>query len=140
MGVAPVSGAAVLAWAVLLVGSDVCFHRLPDWLTVPATPLIITLVLVTYPATLPQRLVGGAVWCGTYLVVWAVTAGIGGGDIKLSFPLGLLAGFPGALPAMAIAALATVVAAAVVVRRARVPHGPAMVAATFLVVSLQLSP
>ena len=118
------ASAFVLIWMCLLVGWDVCFHRMPDWLTIPAWIVLPILCVFLDGEHVGTRLVGGVIWLGLYFLVGVVTGGVGGGDLKLSFPLGQIVGLALVLPAIAGAALVTLVLA----RPGKpVAHGPAMI-------------
>ncbi|MGH3870673.1 MAG: prepilin peptidase [Pseudonocardiaceae bacterium] len=136
----------VLAWAgVLLAAADVVARRLPDALTLPAY-LVVTVLLIIAAAgvgdvDLVVRGLGGAVlWAGGYAAVRLIAPNaLGGGDVKLAGSLGALAAassWPGLLLAVLVASALTVAAAgpARVFGYRDVPHGPAMLAATWLVV------
>ncbi|MDD7585789.1 MAG: prepilin peptidase [Corynebacterium glucuronolyticum] len=122
-------GASVLIflWMCLLVGWDVCFHRLPDWLTIPAWGILPILWVFLDVEHVGSRIVGGIVWLCLYVLVGAVTGGVGGGDLKLAFPLGQVVGLSLVLPSIAVAAVMTLVLAR---PGQRVAHGPAMIVAS----------
>jgi leader peptidase (prepilin peptidase)/N-methyltransferase len=104
--VIPLAPVAVVATAI-----DVRWHRLPDRLTIGATVLLGSSVLVAAVATgevaLAVRAAGGAaLLAGLLLLVHVVSpSGMGFGDVKLGVPLGL---------ALGAASLADVVVAVVV--------------------------
>jgi leader peptidase (prepilin peptidase)/N-methyltransferase len=136
----------VLAWAgVLLATADVAARRLPDALTLPAYPVVAVLLAVAAVgvgnADLMVRAVGGALlWAGGYAAVRLIAPGaLGGGDVKLAGSLGALAAASSwyglLLAVLAANALTVVVAApARMFGYLEVPHGPAMLAAAWLVV------
>lgn len=129
--------------AVPLAIADLRYRRLPDALTLPAYPLIgLALVAAALSGAgggLAVRAVaGGVVFGGAHLLVHLVSPrSLGAGDVKLAGVLGA------ALAAVGWAALVVgaAVAAAVTVllavwprwRRHGVPHGPGLLAATWLV-------
>lgn len=136
----------VLGWAgVLLAGSDLVTRRLPDALTLPLYPIAGLLLGVAAigtadPALLPRAAAGGLLWGGGYAAVRLVApAALGGGDVKLAGSLGALTAAT-SWPALLLAVLAASVVTAAVAAPARllgyaeVPHGPAMLAAAWLVV------
>ncbi|MGH3774626.1 MAG: prepilin peptidase [Pseudonocardiaceae bacterium] len=136
----------MLAWtAVLLGAADVVVRRLPDALTLTAYPVFAALLVVAAAgvgdADLLVRALGGALlWAGGYAAVRLIAPGaLGGGDVKLAGSLGALAAassWPGLLLAV-LAASALTVAVAMPARMfgyRDVPHGPAMLAAAWLVV------
>lgn len=136
-----------VAWSVALVWWDVNHMRLPDWLTLPAGA-----IALAGCALEPQGL-WGLIWPGIYLLMaFAIPSGVGGGDIKLALPLGIVvawAGGPVAVLATIVAAsLLTVVVVVVAGTAAQgtaggsieaghgpreLSHGPAMLAAAWLV-------
>ena len=127
------------AWAFLLVCHDVRHSRLPDGLTLPPAA---SGVLVTCWVS-PAGVLPGLGWFLSYLVLAEVTrGGIGGGDVKLAVPLGFLAtaiaGTTGGLLAAAVAGILTSVVLTVS-RRRSIPHGPAMVVGTLVVVVAAVS-
>ncbi|MGH3887726.1 MAG: prepilin peptidase [Pseudonocardiaceae bacterium] len=136
----------VLAWAGVLLGAaDVVARRLPDALTLPAYPVVAVLLAAAAAGVggvdLLVRAFGGALlWAGGYAAVRVIApSALGGGDVKLAGSLGALtaaASWPGLLVAVLMATLLTVVVAgpARVLGYRDVPHGPAMLAASWLVV------
>ncbi|APT92444.1 hypothetical protein CPHO_05600 [Corynebacterium phocae] len=113
-------------WALALSYYDIRFRRLPDRLTLPAAVISLAVFSPT-----------GLAWCGTYLVLAVLIGGIGGGDIKLALPLGMvvahLGGLWAVLVAMVAASLITVVLTAALKPRRGCPHGPSMLLAATLV-------
>jgi leader peptidase (prepilin peptidase)/N-methyltransferase len=132
----------VVGWlAVPLAAVDLASRRLPNALTLPAYPLVGLAVAVAAtagpgPALALRALVGVVVFGGAHAVVRLLAPGaLGGGDVKLAGSLGAVLGAVG-WPALAVAvALAAVVTVTIAVaRRARsAPHGPGLLAATWLV-------
>lgn len=111
----------VYLWGTFLCGYDVCFRRLPDWLTLPGAAV----AWYWYP----DCVWGGLVWAALYL-----RKGIGGGDTKLALSLGTVAltqGLLALLGAIALASLVSVVLC-IVMKQRTLAHGPAMLAATWL--------
>ncbi|MCZ9295122.1 A24 family peptidase [Corynebacterium yonathiae] len=108
-------------WAAALSWWDIRQRRLPDWLTLPAA--VLSLAVANW---------GGAWWPGMYLVLGRAHAGVGGGDIKLALPLGMLvghvAGFMGVVAASGCACLLTL-GWSVCTGQKKSPHGPAMLLA-----------
>lgn len=134
----------VLVWASALVYYDLYFHRLPDYLTLPAAAICVGWT-IAQPDT-RGILVAASVWPGLYLLqLWLPhlsnsasnhQPGLGGGDIKLAVSLGIVAAVAGGILAvLAAAGLAALVSllAAVIVRRGFVAHGRAMILATVIV-------
>ncbi|MGH3765402.1 MAG: prepilin peptidase [Pseudonocardiaceae bacterium] len=136
----------ILGWAgVLLGGADLVARRLPDFLTLPAYPLVAVLLAIAAVGAgdgglLPRAAAGMALWAGGYAVVRLLAPGaLGGGDVKLAGSLGALTAAT-SWPGLLLAVLSASVLTAVVAAPARlfgyrdVPHGPAMLATTWLVV------
>lgn len=128
MGIGAVALAAV--WSVGLSLVDATSHRLPNPFTVPAA------LCAFIACALHPQLAWGLIWPAGYLLLGR---GIGGGDIKLAAPLGVavcaFAGLPGVLAAVALSGLFTA-AAGLLLRAPRVAHGPAMLAAAWIVPAL----
>lgn len=133
-----------LGWlGVALAAVDVAHRRLPDALTLPALPAAVVLVAPLGPAAVVRGLGGAGVAVGAHaLLRWYAPRAIGGGDVKLAAPLGVVlaaASWAALVPAALLAAVFTAVAAVVCVvtrrvgRGAAVPHGPSMLLATWLV-------
>lgn len=117
-----------VAWGCALIVYDVRFKRLPNFLTLPAAV-----------ASLWWWSPAGLVWPGLYvaLALVARSGSIGGGDLKLALPLGMLVahvgGVAGVLVAMMGASFSTVLWG--VVTKDKAPaHGPGMLISTALVV------
>lgn len=113
-------------WASALSWWDIRERRLPDVLTIPAGLLSVTFFNW-----------GGLLWPVLYLLVALRGAGIGGGDIKLALPLGMLVGATAGplavLMACGGAAVLTLLASGIVNVKGGVPHGPSMVVSAGLV-------
>jgi leader peptidase (prepilin peptidase)/N-methyltransferase len=135
-----------LGWLGVAAGAvDLLRRRLPDALTLPALPMTLLLVAPLGPASIGRAVAGAAVLSGAHLMVRLVApAAMGAGDVKLAAPLGaaLAAVSWPALVIWAVAAAAITAVAALagrsVARRghgASVAHGPAMLAAGWLVVA-----
>lgn len=124
------------AIAIPLAVTDLARSRLPNALTKAAYPLLATTIAIASPALLLRALVGGLLFWTAHAVVRTLApAALGGGDVTLSGSLGLVLGAVGwsALAVAAtVAALLTVILA--IARRTRsAPHGPSLLAATWLV-------
>jgi leader peptidase (prepilin peptidase)/N-methyltransferase len=104
---------------VALGAIDIATQRLPDPLTLPAYPILITLLAVAALAghdfaALARALLGGLALGGAYLVLALVRPGqLGGGDIKLAGIAGIALGWLGWPTLIAGAALAFVLSALV---------------------------
>ena len=133
-----------LGWlGAALAAVDLTSRRLPDALTVPALPVAVLLVAPLGGGPVLRGVAGAAVAAGAHAAVRCCAPGaVGGGDVKLAAPLGvvLAAASWAALPlAAALAAVLTAVVAAAGLAAGRlrsgdpVPHGPSMLLAAWLV-------
>jgi prepilin signal peptidase PulO-like enzyme (type II secretory pathway) len=142
-------------WLVLLCGFvalaiyDLRWFTLPDKLVLPLTILAVIQLLVDVFVfhggwvLLASSAVGGVVISGIFYVLFQISKGqwIGGGDVKLAFMLGLLAGSP--LGAILVIFLASVFGTLVALplmatgragRSSQLPFGPFLLLATVIVV------
>jgi leader peptidase (prepilin peptidase) / N-methyltransferase len=136
----------VLAWAGVLLGAaDVAVRRLPDALTLPAYPVVAMLLAVAAVGVgdadlMIRAFVGALLWAGGYAAVRLIAPGaLGGGDVKLAGSLGALAAassWAGLLLAILAASALTVAVAgpARLFGYRDIAHGPAMLAAAWLVI------
>jgi leader peptidase (prepilin peptidase)/N-methyltransferase len=136
----------ILSWAgVLLAAADLTARRLPDALTLPAYPVVALLLGAAAVGAgntdaLARATAGALLWAGGYAAVRLVApAALGGGDVKLAGSLGALAAassWSGLLLAVLAANVITVAIAgpARLLGYRDIPHGPAMLAAVWLVV------
>ncbi|PZS38094.1 MAG: prepilin peptidase [Pseudonocardiales bacterium] len=136
----------VLGWAgVLLASADLIARRLPDALTLPAYPVVAVLlggaaVGAGNTEALARATAGALLWAGGYAAVRLVAPGaLGGGDVKLAGSLGALAAATSWSGLLAAVLAANVITAAIagparLLGYRDVPHGPAMLAAAWLVV------
>lgn len=130
---------------------DVRTHRLPDAITAPATALTAALLLLAAAATgdwvaAGRAALGSAGLLGPYLLLHLVNrSGLGLGDVKLTAPLGAVAGWSGwdafLLAAAAPFLLGGLVALALIASRrasrdTAIPFGPFMLAGTALALTL----
>lgn len=109
-------------WATALCGYDICFRRLPDWLTLPAA----CIAFYWHPLCA----IGGLLWALLYF-----RPGVGGGDLKLALSLGTVAlasSLASLLLAIALSSAITVLLG-VMLKQKSVPHGPSMIGATYVV-------
>ena len=136
----------ILAWGGVLLGSvDLVARRLPDALTLPAYPLVAGVLGIAAIGAgsvdpLARAAAGTLLWAGGYAAIRLVSPGaLGGGDVKLAGSLGALTAatsWSGLLLAVVAASTLTVMVAvpARMLGYSDVPHGPAMLAAAWLVV------
>ncbi|WJZ17999.1 Type IV leader peptidase family protein [Corynebacterium guangdongense] len=122
----------LLAWASMLVVSDLGRRRLPDALTLPPAATGVAVLALAEPSLLPA----GLCWALLYLGLGVAGGGIGGGDVKLALSLGALlsalSGMSGVL--MAVVASAAFSVAVMTLRgSASAAHGPSMIAAAVVV-------
>ncbi|MFC5994192.1 prepilin peptidase [Pseudonocardia hispaniensis] len=135
-----------LGWlAVAGTAVDVLVHRLPDALTGPALPAAVLLLIPLGTAALLRAVAGAAVLLAAYAVVHlTVPEALGAGDVKLAATLGAVLAAV-SWPALLLGALGATVLTGLVAavglgcgrigRGAAVPHGPAMLAAGWLVMA-----
>jgi leader peptidase (prepilin peptidase)/N-methyltransferase len=138
-----------MAWLAVvtprLVAVDLAEHRLPDAIVLPGHPLVLAAVLLDAlesGGTVLGAVLAGA-GCGLAFLLLHLAGGMGFGDVKLAPLLGALtaAVLPGGAILWIVLAflLGGVAAAVVLVRRgtgARMPFGPPMLLAAWLVLAL----
>jgi leader peptidase (prepilin peptidase) / N-methyltransferase len=153
-----------LGWLGVAAGAvDLRHRRLPNALTVPAFPVALLLLLPVGPAAVVRGAGGAALAAAVHVAVHLVDRrAVGAGDVKLAAPLGAVlaaVGWPALALGAVLAALLTAAAAIATMsstlvgagaragpqrgwRRAgqAVPHGPSMLAATWLVTVVLLAP
>ncbi|GAB3009749.1 prepilin peptidase [Saccharothrix stipae] len=126
----------LVAWlGVLLTVTDLRHRRLPDALTLPAYPAI-GVALWLCGADLWRALAGCLLFGGFHLLVRLVApAAMGGGDVKLAGSLGAVLASVSwlALPVGALLASALTLVLGRWWPDDGIPHGPGLVAATWLV-------
>ena len=119
-----------VVWSLGLLLIDAWRNTLPNILTLPAAVLALGACLVH-----PQW-AWGLLWGLAYL---AFGRGIGGGDIKLAVPLGVvvaaMGGIGGVIAAVALSSLLTI-GISLVSRRKSVAHGPSMIISTWCLVAV----
>jgi leader peptidase (prepilin peptidase)/N-methyltransferase len=87
--------------AIALVQIDVAVQRLPDRLTLPAYPAVVLLLTLAAAVggdwnRLVRALLGGVALGACYLLLGLLSGGqLGGGDVKLAVPIGLVLGWLG---------------------------------------------
>lgn len=140
-------------WLAILVGFmaltvyDLRWFMLPDKIVFPITGLgvlaiVIYVIIEGSPGYLIDPLVGGLSLFGLFYAIFHASKGawIGGGDVKLAFLLGLLAG--GFLESMLLLFVASIIGTAVslpflVIKKlkakSQIPFGPLLIMATFIV-------
>lgn len=130
-----------LSWfAVLLTATDLLHGRLPDALTISAYPVFGA--LLAFAGSFERAVVGAGLFvCLHATIHWLAPGALGGGDVKLSGSLGAVLGavsWFALSTALALAALITLALRAVSLDRYgdRVPHGPGLLAATWLLAFL----
>lgn len=136
----------ILAVFVVLCIYDFKWFLLPDKFTYTLIPLAIAfagLRDIVGGTGFPAACLGAVVCFGLFYVLYQVSKGtwIGGGDVKLAFPLGLLAGSAGGSLALIFLSslVGTVYALPFIARKKRlknvqVPYGPFLILAAVLVV------
>ena len=149
LALGPRPGLVGFAWLAAvtprLTDVDLAEHRLPDAVVLPGYPVVLLALLLDAVATggdvLGPVLAGAA--CGLGFLLLHLAGGLGLGDVKLAPLLGALAAL--ALPGGAVLWLVLAFllggggAVVVLLRRghgARMPFGPPMLAAAWLVLAL----
>jgi leader peptidase (prepilin peptidase) / N-methyltransferase len=140
-----------LGWFAVAAGAvDVAHRRLPDALTLPALPVALLLLVPAGASAVARAAAGAALAAVVHAAVHVVDRrALGAGDVKLAAPLGAVlaaVAWPAlVLGAVLAAGLTAVVAVGFAVAGAvpgggagrwwgrSVPHGPSMLAATWLV-------
>lgn len=133
--------------AVALTQIDVAVQRLPDRLTLPAYPALITLLAVAAVvgdewAALVRAILGALAIGASYLLLALASGGqVGGGDVKVAGLIGLLLGWlswralitgAGAGFVLAAAASAALLAARRISRHSRISFGPFLLGGALL--------
>ncbi len=140
-------------WLAILVGFmaltvyDLRWFMLPDKIVFPITGLgvlaiVLYVIIAGSPGYLIDPLVGGLSLFGLFYALFHASKGtwIGGGDVKLAFLLGLLAG--GFLESMLLLFVASIIGTAIslpflVIKKlkakSQIPFGPLLIMATFIV-------
>ena len=133
------------AFGVCLAAVDLAQRRLPDALTLACYPALGGALAVAAALGPAGRLgtgalVGSALFGGAHALVHGLSPrSLGQGDVKLSGSLGAVLGalgWPALILAAALAAVITALLAAVTHSARGVPHGPGMLAATWLVAAV----
>jgi leader peptidase (prepilin peptidase)/N-methyltransferase len=138
---------AVAALAVPLTVVDLKHRRLPNALTLPAYPAIAAAVALATTQTgwhtAESALLGALALGGAYLTIHTLSpASMGAGDVKLSGTQGAVmgaVGWPAVLVGTTLAAVLTLILNAATPKRLRqhwrqgVPHGPALLTATYVI-------
>ena len=158
-GLGWVSGRIPGGWLPLLLGLgwlgvaaaavDIAGRRLPDALTLPASPLLVALTAPLGWSVVGRSVLGATALFGAHLLVRVLApSALGAGDVKLAAPLGAGLGAVSwaALPlgaGLAAGLTATLAVGALLTGRAgfasRLPHGPGMCCAAWLVVACAAS-
>lgn len=140
MGVLAVG--VVLVWLVVLCTYDIRYQRLPNWLTLPGSAVIICAAVLSGHGA--PAVTGAAALVAVYLLVHlAAPAALGGGDVKLAVGVGALTGTFGpdvwVLAALGAPLLTAAVACGAAIRGIpTVPHGPSMCVASAATIGLVL--
>lgn len=137
------------AVGVALAQIDVAVRRLPDRLTLPAYPALVTLLALAAAidntwASFARAMLGGVALGAAYLVLGLLSGGqLGGGDIKLAGLIGLVLGWLGIRTLIIGACLGFVLAAVTsllllagrrISRRSLISFGPFMLVGALLAV------
>lgn len=137
----------ILSLFMVMCVYDFKWFLLPDTYTYLLLPIALTFVLVRTRLA-PEysvlgALVGGALFFGLFFLLYQVSKGkwIGGGDVKIAFSLGLLAGSAGGMfiALFGSSLLGTLFALPAIIRKKqvkemRIPYGPFLIFAAILTV------
>lgn len=80
-------------WLLVVALGDLHSRRIPNYLVLIGTALVMVGAILGNQVR--SALLGGGILFGAYLLTRLFCTGIGGGDIKVSFPMGALAGMYG---------------------------------------------
>jgi leader peptidase (prepilin peptidase)/N-methyltransferase len=118
--------AAYIAVLIVCTATDALAYRVPNVITYPAIAAALAIGLLMPDASPADVIGGGAVMGGVFFAMAVVTrGGMGMGDVKLSFFVGLALGISLALPALLITALAGgAIAVVLLATRIRDRHDP----------------
>lgn len=133
--------------AVMLTATDLVHGRLPDALTLPSYPLFAVLLIVAAttgpnPHIIAHAAIGATLFLTLHATVhYIAPQAMGGGDVKLSGTLGAILGAVSWLALTAALVLASLITLCLHVispgrYREKVPHGPGLLAATWLLALL----
>lgn len=137
----------ILSLFAVLCVYDFKWFLLPDKFTfavIPVAVIFSAVRIIADPSYSLLATLSGAFTCfGIFYLLFKISAGkwIGGGDVKLAFPLGILAGsFGGAISIIFVSSvLGTLYALPLIIKykkihNVKVPYGPFLMAATVLIV------
>jgi prepilin signal peptidase PulO-like enzyme (type II secretory pathway) len=138
-----VLGAGLAVVLVALAVIDVRQRRLPNAIVLPAVLTAVAIQAVFHPGRLPEVLVAAFASAAFFLVPTLVyRGGVGMGDVKLAFLIGLVLG-GGVVPALLVATVAAAVYALVLLarrgrsaRKETLAYGPFLAAGALLVILL----
>jgi leader peptidase (prepilin peptidase)/N-methyltransferase len=140
---AVVAGIGVLVWFVALSVYDIRERRLPNWLTMPGSALVLAVAAAHGRGA--SAALGAVALFAVYAAVHMVSpVAMGAGDAKLAIGVGALAGAFGSdvwvLAALGAPLLTAGWAMVALLRRSgkTVPHGPSMCVATVLATTLAM--
>ncbi len=134
------AGASLLL--VTLAAADAATMLLPNRLMYPGIAAALLLAGAWPDHNLASALIGGAAGGAIMLALFLVVPGFGAGDVKLCLLIGLLAGWPHVLSAIAVGIFCSgLVALAGIVSgrlrlRSSMPYGPGLVAGALYVLLL----
>jgi leader peptidase (prepilin peptidase)/N-methyltransferase len=140
---AVVAGIGVLAWFVALSVYDIRERRLPNWLTMPGSALVLAVAAAHGRGA--SAALGAVALFAVYAAVHMVSpVAMGAGDAKLAIGVGALTGAFGSdvwvLAALGAPLLTAGWAMVALLHRSgkTVPHGPSMCVATVLATTLAM--
>ena len=133
-------GLLFVSMLVIITVSDIAYMLIPDKVLLPFGAVLLILRLIVPLDPWWDSLVGAAVGFGILLVIAVVSkGGMGGGDIKLFFVIGLVLGTAGSLLTLFFASFIGAVAGIILLRvrkqgrKTPIPFGPSIALAAVLV-------
>lgn len=86
-----------LSLALLIAGialiTDIRYHKVFNWLTLPAIGIGLILGFIPGQGGMPSHILGAGVGFGIFFILYAMKI-VGGGDVKLMIGLGAIMGYP----------------------------------------------
>jgi prepilin signal peptidase PulO-like enzyme (type II secretory pathway) len=94
-----------LAFALPASWIDIRTYRIPDMLIFPGSLAVFILLLIVETVSIPNRLIAAVLSGLFFFIVRRITGGLGLGDVKFAFLIGLCCGLPWVCAAFLCAAL-----------------------------------
>ncbi|MDE2025020.1 MAG: prepilin peptidase [Patescibacteria group bacterium] len=126
---------------IIIFYTDLWYGIIPDIVLFPATIVALFSILISQPYHIVAHVISAVAAMGFFLALFLGTRGkgMGFGDVKLAFFLGLLLGWPGTFLAIYVAFLTGAIAALILVLWGRkrffgstIPFGPFLILGTLI--------